>query len=158
MSRSPTTSATPRVAFGPDVGWWCAIPESVVRARRMDCNGAPLDSVQIDIDGLVYGQWIDMPPGVAWGGQNFLVVWAGRDTMKYALVAPDGSVTARAVLQDEVWRGSYGAAVVFDGTNFLVSWIGGNESLGSGSVVLPRRPGRHSTRPSAPLRSAACGW
>jgi hypothetical protein len=140
---------SPRVAFGPDVGlavwrseWW-------VRGALVGLSGSPLDSLQIDIDGVMNGQGTNMSPGVAWGGGRFLVVWADDEAMKYALVAPDGSITTRSVLQDEEWRGSGGLALAFDGTSFLVSWVGGNDTLGRGAlfcrvspdgVVLDRPP------------------
>jgi hypothetical protein len=130
----------PLVAFGPDVGlvvwrseWW-------VRGALVGLNGAPLDSLQIDIDGLIHGQGTNIRPGVAWGGGKFLVVWADDEAMKYALVAPDGSILTRAVLQDKEWRGSGGPAMAFDGTNFLVSWVGGNETLGRGAVFCRVSP------------------
>jgi hypothetical protein len=130
----------PSVAFGQDVGLAVWRSESRARGALVGLNGAPLDSVQIDIDGSIYGQGTNISPGVAWGGGKFLVVWADNEAMKYALIAPDGSITTRAVLQDKEWRGSGGLALAFDGTNFLVSWIGGNDTLGRGAVFCRVSP------------------
>jgi hypothetical protein len=131
---------SPRVAFGPDVGlvvwqseWW-------VRGALVGLNGAPLDSLQIDVDGLMYGQDIDMQPGVAWGDGEFLVVWSDDEAMKYALVDPNGKILARAMLLDKEWSGSGGMAVGFDGANFLVTWVGGNETLGHGALFCRVSP------------------
>ena len=119
------------VAFGPDVGLVVWTSESKVRGARVDRNGTLLDSVPLDIDGPDLNEVVYyMRPGVAWCGQNFLVVWATWDVIRCALVQPDGQVTARAVLQDSVQTGQCAAAVAFDGTNFLASWFAAYDTIG----------------------------
>ncbi len=119
-----------RVAFGPDVGLVVWTTEMEVRGVRVDRNGALLDSVQIDIDGPDLNDPVYMRPGVAWGGQSFLVVWANWDVTRCALVQPDGRVTARAVLQDSAQTSQREASVAFDGANFLASWIANHDTFG----------------------------
>jgi len=115
-------------AFGPDLGLvvWNS---RGVRGARVDRNsGALLDTLQIEVSGPDIGSG-SRKPGVAWSGHNFLVAWAGYDAAACAVVQPDGQVTSRAVFQNPSIDGR-GAAVGFDGTNFLVTWIAVDESLG----------------------------
>jgi hypothetical protein len=128
------------VAFGPDVGLVVWATEVLVRGARADRNGVLLDSIQLDIDGLVEKEWVDLSPAVAWGGQSFLVVWADGGALKYALVEPDGIVATRGVLHDRVWSGDHQAAAAFDGSNFLVSWICGRDTLGSTALFCRVSP------------------
>ena len=135
-----TNATGVRVAFGPDTGLVVWTSRFRLLGVRVHQNGVPLDSVSFDISGTDREGLVVGTPGVAWGGGKFLVVWADVEAMKYALVDPGGSILARAMLQDKEWSGSGGLAVAFDGTNFLVSWIGGNESLGSGALFCRVSP------------------
>ncbi|HTW91599.1 MAG TPA: T9SS type A sorting domain-containing protein [bacterium] len=109
------------VAFGPDVGLVVWDAEGT-RAVRLNGNGELVDSSQIAIGG--YGS-----PAVAWGEHNFLVAWAETNVVGCALVDSDGRITARAVLQNGHPQGLK-AAVGFDGTNFLVTWIAYPDTFG----------------------------
>jgi hypothetical protein len=115
-------------AFGPDLGLVVWNSRGVCGARVDRSSGALLDSLQIDISGPDIGSG-SRRPGVAWSGHNFLVAWAGYHGAACALVEPDGRVTSRAVFQNSAVDGR-GAAVDFDGSNFLVTWIAADESLG----------------------------
>jgi hypothetical protein len=117
-----------RAAFGPDLGLVVWNSRGVRGVRVDRTSGALLDSLQIEISGPDIGGG-SRKPGVAWSGYNFLVAWAGYHSAACAMVEPDGRVTSRAVFQDSTVDGR-GAAVAFDGTNFLVTWIAAPDTLG----------------------------
>jgi|GEM_PF-961965 len=118
------------VAFGPDVGLVVWRTDTRVRGARVSRDGTLLDSLPLDIDGPDLNDPVFLRPGVAWGGQGFLVVWANWTVTRCALVRPDGQVTTRAVLQSSVKTSQRQASVAFDGTNFLTSWIAAPDTLG----------------------------
>ncbi len=118
------------VAFGPDVGLAVWKTNTHVRGARVSRDGTLLDSLPLDIDGPDLNDPVFLRLGVAWGGQGFLVVWANWSVTRCALVRPDGQVTARAVLQSSVKTAQREAAVAFDGTNFLASWVSQHDTSG----------------------------
>jgi len=118
------------IASGPEVGLVVWRTATQVRGARVGHNGVLLDSLPLDIDGPDLNDPVYLRPGVAWGGQGFLVVWANWGVTRCALVQADGQVTARAVLQDSVQTGQRNASVAFDGTNFLASWIAQHDTFG----------------------------
>ena len=130
--RGPSSNAIAYTcaAFGPTVGLVVWVENSTLMAVRVDTNGTLLDSTPIDVNGPRPTEIVNMRPGVAWGGHLFLVVWntettGADDCAEYALVAEDGSVVARHVLQENVNAPQGNRAVAaFDGENFLAAWLG----------------------------------
>ena len=134
--RGPTFGdvAYSSVACGPDLGLVVWIEgETSLWGARIDGNGVLLDSSPIDLRGPDDLSDVNMRPGVAWGGQRFLVVWTGGGRARCALVDENGSVAERHVLQDDLAASqATSAAAAFDGVNFLATWLGY-----SGHVPLP---------------------
>ena len=121
------------VACGPNCALivWVADVETdgALYAARVSNDGALLDTTPIDIRGPDAAGYINMRPGVAWGGNRFLVVWTEvvdhqcHNYARCAIVREDGTVAQRCLLQDSINDAQCtSAAAAFDGTNFLALW------------------------------------
>jgi len=125
-----TNATGVRAAFGPDTGLVVWTSRFRLLGVRVDRNGVPLDSVPFDISGTDREGLVVGTPGVAWGGEDFLVVWADHEAVKCALVRPDGQIIGRAVLDGRSGSDLREAAAAFDGTNFLAAWIAAPDGHG----------------------------
>ena len=107
---------------------------------RVADNGALLDTLAIAISGAAN---IQGHPDVASDGQDFLVVWEdarGADGDIYgARVTQAGVVLDPAGIDLSPAVGGHNPAVAFDGTDYLVVWVGGRngESDIYGTRVTP---------------------
>jgi hypothetical protein len=111
------------VTFGGNVGQVVWVEEPYLHGARVSLAGTLLDSLPIDISGPDFQMSSNAKPQVAWSGRNFMVVWTSSNRAVFALVTPDGQVAQRTMLHDST-PDYLGAAVGFDGTSFLASWIG----------------------------------
>jgi hypothetical protein len=92
---------------------------------RVDRAGAVIDPSRVPLPGY----W----PDVAFGDENFLVVWSnldGNDSgVRARRVSPDGTVLD--VIDLHLGGYGVGARISFDGTNFLVVWFAGDYIFGT---------------------------
>jgi hypothetical protein len=108
-------------AFGDSLGLVVWSDGDHVKACRLNRDLAVLDSVCLNISGLVLPSW---PVDVACSGDNFLVVWqqAGLDYRILAsLVTQDGEIGRPATL-DSFTPGPVQLSVAFNGANYVVVW------------------------------------
>lgn len=91
-----------------------------IRGARVSGAGLVLDSAGFSISplGLQY-QGAQLPPAVAWGGSNYLVVWGSGTGIRGAQVDAAGVVLGSELILSS---GGSAPAVAWAGSHFLVVW------------------------------------
>ena len=114
---------------------WFDPAQLCVYGARVTAQGAVLDPA-----GILISTWSSGEPTVAFGGDNFLVVWCSTVGLLGARVTPGGTVLdPQGILMRRSAVGDVSPALAFGGTSFLLVWhqYGGNERDIFGCRVTP---------------------
>jgi hypothetical protein len=116
-----------------------------IYAARLDADGNVIDRIPIIVSEAQYNQG---GPRVGWNGQSWLVAWQTQAAanpsfteIHAARVAPDGTVLDSIPLvisSSQSLNSITPAAVVSDGTNWVLMWEGFPQGSGNRSVFVAR--------------------
>ena len=92
---------------------------SDIYCARVNTGGIVLDPAGIAIHTGLRSDWY---PSIAFGGTNYFIAWCHQDsTITGSLLSPDGILIGAPVHIDDSPTPRF-SRVIFNGTNFLISW------------------------------------
>jgi hypothetical protein len=127
----PEPAGAPAIAsdgIGYLIVWYGYVEDTIcsIRAIRVAQDGTVLDQPAIDI---ITRSWGLDSPAVAFDGTNYMVVWQDYCDSEWRIsgmrVGRDGTVLDPQPFRISQGRyGQFEPAIAFDGTNYLVVWMG----------------------------------